>query len=491
MLIHAGILAHCIRYLCESDEFIQPEPAVHGGPSHSGSPSPHMSMSPEEEVATPAPKQYAKPVRAKSDKKKRKLKKRPDEEPPAKTKSTGPRDRKSSSLSRTRRGASESRSKKPSSPLKQPDPPPKKWGRQREEQGKEELATTNKKKRPVEEDLDYAGGGGGGGVGGETAPTKKKKPSARKKEAKLEQEMDALEVQSMPDHFSGAGDDLSYGQNETLVGGAGAGYGWEYDALPMCCSVRGFGTCIFISADDATDLSVLDGLVQTLRGRVPIHPFVSEVFISAARRMYDQHTQYPVVRRMLQDAGYLLDEYVRRMALQGMPRGLPLGLLAQIVEKASNQACEMLQLDAGRELPFMHYRCCVAGVSEGVHMLMLYAAHHQASALIMSDAFRQLSPRLDMESQLTCVYIQQRLMELHRDTFTNMVAELLAQMRPESPVRDISDANLSVLEAAQLSDHCNRRAAALILQWHDANDSLQEVESAWRGLSASAGRDER
>ena len=120
-----------------------------------------------------------------------------------------------------------------------------------------------------------------------------------------------------------------------------------------------------------------------------------------------------------------------------------------------------------------------------------FAAHHQASALIMSDAFRQLSPRLDMESQLTCVYIQQRLMELHRDTFTNMVAELLAQMRPESPVRDISDANLSVLEAAQLSDHCNRRAAALILQWHDANDSLQEVESAWRGLSASAGRDER
>lgn len=222
--------------------------------------------------------------------------------------------------------------------------------------------------------------------------------------------------------------------------------------------------------------SCLHAVVQTIRGNVLLHVFSPNNLVNAALQSYNDFVQERWIMRILRQYRLLLTldeieaaEYFRQQYFSGAP-GSPnqdIQMLSIVLSRAVNHACETLPI------PRLRFCCKIMTVPGDVALLLLYPIHLEGSAYIMAEALKNLSGTLNVVLELTSVRIQQKLMNLHHHNLLSVFSHTISRMTPDGSVKGPGDAGPWLIETQRHKDKCEDEAVRLIARWHEENIRLR------------------
>ena len=210
-----------------------------------------------------------------------------------------------------------------------------------------------------------------------------------------------------------------------------------------------------------------DGIVHALVGKVLLHPFIPDHVLDEAAGVYHAHLKHGWVRRILRENSMLLPRSAVDIAVERLRRGnVNIRLLGKVIREACNDACRCIP-----ETPAQRFATAVVEMHapRGSPVLVLYPAHLEGSVYALAEGLKTLSGTLDIDDQLTCVRLQQKLMSLHYAKLDNTLCLVMAHLAGDKRVRKVQDVSVYQLKIASLNKECDRRAADLIADWHSNN----------------------
>lgn len=225
------------------------------------------------------------------------------------------------------------------------------------------------------------------------------------------------------------------------------------------------GRNAIIVAAHRGDEPCLYALAPTIRGEVLLHAFEPVEMARCAMGFYDLCVRIPWIRHVMQmNALYLPPgSVVAAREFHGSAGGIPLGMLAQVLESASNHACLALRV------PQQRFRCAAFRSAEELPLLVLYPVYMETSAYVLAEAFKHLTHSMDVKNQQVCVRIQQRLMNIQSRDLLTALWHFVGPVVGGPGVRGPEDAGPFLIEAMRYAKDAEQRAIDLIELWQEQN----------------------